>query len=47
MKDYQTNEIIWKGKLVTDEFWHKKQAARKSVRKIFESFEGNMLISQR
>jgi hypothetical protein len=47
LRDYQTNEILWKGKLVTDEFMSTKKAARKSVRKIFESFEGSMLISQR
>jgi hypothetical protein len=47
VRDYQTNEILWKGKLVTDEFWEKKRAARKSVRKIIESFESSKLISIR
>jgi hypothetical protein len=44
VKDYQTNEILWKGKLVTDEFGKKKQATRKSARKIVESFENSQLI---
>ncbi len=47
VKDYQTNEYLWKGKLVTDEHWKSKQAARKSIRKIFESFENGNLISLR
>jgi hypothetical protein len=47
LRDYQTNKVLWKGKLVTDEFMHRKSAARKSIRKIFESFEESELVSIR
>jgi hypothetical protein len=47
LRDYQTNKVLWKGKLVTDEFMHRRSAARKSVRKIFESFEKNEMLSIR
>ena len=47
IKNYQTNEIIWKGKLVTDELWKSKQDARKSIHKLFEAFTNSNLISLR
>jgi hypothetical protein len=47
VKEFSTNRTLWKGKLVTDEFLASRIAARKSVRKILESFTQGELISLR